>query len=169
MNQITQADAALQHAIEAFLHLEARLLDTWQLEEWQTLFTEDGEYMIPPFNTPDAETVEPTEKLFYAVDNRETLHARAERMLRKDAYAESPRSNIRHMVSNVIVLSDNGKELRVTNNLVVYRFRRGELSIYVGVVYYDLVRQGSDFKIRCKRVCLDNNSLKPQGSLAIIL
>ncbi|MCY4426816.1 MAG: aromatic-ring-hydroxylating dioxygenase subunit beta [Halieaceae bacterium] len=143
--------------------------DKWQLEEWQTLFTEDGEYLIPPFNVENAETIDPSEKLFYIVDNRETLAARAERMSRKDAYAESPRSNIRHIVTNVSILSDNGSELRVTNNLVVYRFRRDELSTYVGEVYYDLVRQDTEFKIRCKRVCLDNDSLKPQGSLAIIL
>ncbi|MCY4425438.1 MAG: aromatic-ring-hydroxylating dioxygenase subunit beta [Halieaceae bacterium] len=169
MSQATQIDSALQHAIEAFIYREASLLDTWQLEEWQSLFTDDGEYLVPPLNAENPETIDTTEKLFLIVDNRETLNARAERMMRKDAYAESPRSRIRHMVSNVSILSENGTEIRVTNNLVVYRFRRGELSTYVGTVHYDLVRTDGLFKIRRKRVCLDNDSLKPQGSLAIIL
>ena len=33
--------------VQAFLYREARLLDEGLLEEWLSLFTDDGEYIMP--------------------------------------------------------------------------------------------------------------------------
>jgi len=160
---------SVKEHVERFLFDEVRLLDNWQLKQWEELFTEDGEYLVPPLNCKNGETASPRETLFFIADNRTTIAARTERMLRKDAYVESPRSRIRHLVSNVSILCDDGDKLRVSANMVVYRARRGQVSTYVGEVFYVLVRDEDSYKIREKRVCLDNDELKPQGSLGIIL
>ncbi len=39
---------------EEFLFQEAALLDAWKLEEWANLFTDDGEYLIPATDAPEA-------------------------------------------------------------------------------------------------------------------
>lgn len=159
----------LKNRVENFLYDEASLLDKWKLKEWERLFTDDGEYFVPPLAYDDAETADPRKVLFIIDDNRQTIAARTDRMLRKDAYVESPHSRIRHTITNVRILSDDGKTLRVSANSIVYRARRGQVSVYVGEAFYTLVRDGDEFRIREKRVCLDNDLLQPQGSLAIIL
>lgn len=160
---------SVKEHVERFIFDEVRLLDKWQLKQWEELFTEDGEYLVPPLNCDNAEIVTPRETLFFIADNRATIAARTERMLRKDAYVESPHSRIRHLVTNVSILSDDGVKLRVFANMAVYRARRGQVSTYVAEVFYTLVRDGDSYRIREKRVCLDNDILKPQGSLAVIL
>ncbi len=159
----------LKNKVENFLYDEASLLDNWKMDEWNALFTDDGEYFVPPLAYDGAETADPRKVMFIIDDNRETIRARTRRMLRKDAYVESPRSRIRHAVTNVRVLADKGDTVRVSANLAVYRARRGQVSLYIGEAFYTLVRYGEGFMIREKRVCLDNDLLQPQGSLAIIL
>jgi p-cumate 2,3-dioxygenase subunit beta len=159
----------LKDEVERFLFDEAGLLDKWKLKEWEALFTPDGEYLIPPMNIDDQEHANPTRVMFLIEDNHATISARTDRMLRKDAYVESPRSRIRHLITNVRIVSNDGQHLRVSCNLVVYRARRGQVSTYVAETFYNLLRQGNSFRIREKRVCLDNDVLQPQGSLAIIL
>lgn len=159
----------LKDRVENFLYAEAALLDNWKLKEWEALFTDDGEYFVPPLAYDGAETADPRKVMFIIDDNRQTIAARTDRMLRKDAYVESPRSRIRHSVTNVRVLEDRGATLRVSCNVAVYRARRGQVSFYIGEAFYTLLRVGNGFRIREKRVCLDNDLLQPQGSLAIIL
>jgi 3-phenylpropionate/cinnamic acid dioxygenase small subunit len=40
---------------------------------------------------------------------------------------------------------------------------------YVGQAFYTLLPEGDTFRIREKRVCLDNDILQPRGSIGIIL
>lgn len=159
----------LKDAVDQFLIDEAELLDSWRLKEWEALFTDDGRYLIPPLNEPEAATIEQGKVLFLAHDGRPMITGRVERLLKKSAYVESPRSNVRHMISNVRILSDGGDTLRVRSNFLVYRARRGQITEYVGQVFHILVRSGDCFRIREKRVCLDNDILQPQGSIGIIL
>jgi 3-phenylpropionate/cinnamic acid dioxygenase small subunit len=45
---MTAVDTMLDRVTaESLLYREARLLDTLQLEEWLTLFTDDGLYWLP--------------------------------------------------------------------------------------------------------------------------
>lgn len=159
----------LQYQVEQFLYHEAALLDRWQLKEWEALFTDDGHYLVPPLAYDGAETADPKQVMFIVDDNRDIIAARVNRMLRKDAWVESPRSHIRHLISNVRVLSDDGARLRVSAYTLVFRARRTQESFYVGETFYTLVRTGDSLRIREKRVCLDNDILQPQGSLAIIV
>lgn len=155
--------------VERFLFDEAGLLDNWKLKEWEALFTDDGRYYIPPLNVENAETVESGDLLFLAHDDRRMIKGRVERMLKKTAHVESPRSNVLHMLTNIRVLEDDGRTLRVTSNFHVYRARRGQVTNYIGRYFHTLVREGEGFRILEKRACLSNDLLQPQGSIGIIL
>ena len=162
------SDAQLRQ-VERFLFDEAALLDNWQLKDWQALFTADGRYYIPPLNTENADSIEQGKVLFLAHDDHRMIKGRVDRLMKKTAHVESPRSNVLHMLSNIRILEDDGTALRSTANFIIYRARRGQVTNYVGRYFHQLLRDGDSFKIQEKRACLSNDLLQPQGSIGIIL
>jgi len=160
---------SLIEQIERFVFDEADLLDNWKLDTWKALFTDECRYLIPPLNANNPDTIEPGDALFLAADDQRMLTGRVWRMQQKTAFVETPRSNIRHMVTNIRILSDDRDTLKVSSNFIIYRARRGEITNYVGRYFYILHRDGDGFKIHEKRCCLDNDVLQPQGSIGIIL
>ena len=159
-----------RNEIEDFLFHEADLLDSWQLEAWANLFTDDGEYLIPPTDLPDGDA---SKHLFLVYDDRHRLGERARRLGKKAAHAEFPHSRTRHLITNVRIkaLGDgDGEYIRATCNFVVYRSKNGVNDIYPGHSIYRLVAQREGgFKIRSKRAVLDVDTLRPQGKVSIIL
>lgn len=152
--------------VEDFLFHEADLLDRWALDAWAMLFTDDGEYLIPPTDLPDGD---PSKDLFLVYDDRHRLGERAKRLGKKSAHAEFPHSRTRHMISNVRLKPD-GDMLRVTCNFVVYRSKQGVNDVYPGHSEYDLVlAPDGGLRIRRKRAVLDVDTLRPQGKVSIIL
>ena len=165
--------------VEDFLFHEADLLDTWKLEQWAALFTDDAQYLVPPTDDPDAD---PRQTLFLVYDDRHRLGERARRLMKKTAHAEFPHSRTRHMISNVRITGtggiagtggigdDRGDALRVTCNFVVYRSKQGVNDVYPGHSAYELLpAAGGGFHIRLKRAMLDVDTLRPQGKVSIIL
>ena len=151
--------------VEDFLFHEAALLDAWLLDDWAALFTDDGEYLIPPTDMPDGD---PSKHLFIAYDDRHRLGERAKRLGKKGAHAEFPHSRTRHMISNVRIKQE-GDAVRATCNFVVYRSKQGVNDVYPGHSEYDLIPADGAFRIRRKRAVLDVDTLRPQGKVSIIL
>jgi p-cumate 2,3-dioxygenase subunit beta len=152
--------------VEDFLFHEADLLDSWRLEEWALLFTDDGEYLIPPTDVPDGD---PKHDLFLVYDDRHRLGERVKRLGKKTAHAEFPHSRTRHLVTNVRFSQDT-EGVQATCNFVVYRSKNGVNDVYPGHSHYRLVPQeGGGFRIRSKRATLDVDTLRPQGKVSIIL
>lgn len=152
--------------VEDFLFHESDLLDTWQLDAWANLFTDDGEYLIPPTDLPDGD---PSRHLFLVYDDRHRLGERAKRLGKKTAHAEFPHSRTRHLITNVRIAQE-GETVNATCNFVVYRSKNGVNDIYPGHSIYRLVAQAEGgFRIRRKRAVLDVDTLRPQGKVSIIL
>jgi p-cumate 2,3-dioxygenase beta subunit len=152
--------------VEDFLFHEAELLDNWKLDEWVALFTDDGEYLIPPTDVPDGD---PRRDLFLVYDDRHRIGERARRLGKKSAHAEFPHSRTRHLITNVRI-SQHGEGVQATCNFVVYRSKQGVNDIYPGHSRYALVPQvGGGFRIRSKRATLDVDTLRPQGKVSIII
>jgi p-cumate 2,3-dioxygenase subunit beta len=162
-------EPSLKESVERFLFDEAELLDQWRFAEWESLLTDDAEYLVPPIGVADGETLSHENTLFVIADDRAMLAARIERMSGKAAYCEMPRSNVRHLVSNVRILASDGNSVTVGANFSVYRVRRAELTQYIGRYRYRLQRAGRSFRIRSKTVLLDIDVLRGQGGLGIIL
>jgi p-cumate 2,3-dioxygenase subunit beta len=152
--------------VEDFLFREARLLDEWRLDDWVALFTDDGEYLIPPTDLPDGD---PSKHLFLVYDDRHRLGERAKRLGKKTAHAEFPHSRTRHMISNVEV-EQSGDTIHARCNFVVYRSKQGVNDVYPGHSEYDLaIAADGGFRIRRKRAVLAVDTLRPQGKVSIIL
>jgi p-cumate 2,3-dioxygenase subunit beta len=156
-------------AVMAFLFREARLLDEWQLPEWELLFADDGRYLVPPAGIVHADAANPDNMLFLVADDRLRIHQRCLRLMKTSAHAEYPHSRTRHMLSNIEVLGEDAQGLRVSAYFSTYHVRQGEISVYMGQLLYVLVRSNDSFRIREKRACLDLDALQPQGALAFIL
>lgn len=157
---------SLRAQVEDFLYHEAALLDAWRLEEWAALFADDGVYMVPATDAPEAD---PATTLFLIHDDRFRLGERARRLMKPRAHAEFPHSRLQHTISNVRVLDEEPARLRVECHFIVYRARRDLQDVFPGISRYVLAREAKGFRIREKRAMLTIDSLRPQGKLSIIL
>ena len=153
--------------VEDFMFYEAELLDEWRLKEWLGLFTADGAYYVP--TTDSAPNASPDNSLFYVADDRFRLEQRVERLLKKTAHAEYPRSKTRHLVSNVRIRSRKDDELDVGAAVLTYRTKMGLTETYIGSYRYRLAVTPEGLRIREKRCILDMDGLKPNGRISIIL
>jgi p-cumate 2,3-dioxygenase beta subunit len=153
--------------VEDFMYLEAELLDEWRLKEWLQLFTDDASYHVPATDiAPDAS---PDNDLFYVADDRFRLEQRVERLLKRTAHAEYPKSKTRHLVSNVRIRERREDELLVGAAVVTYRTKSGLTETYIGSYRNRLVLTPDGLRIREKRCVLDMDGLKPNGRISIIL
>jgi len=159
-NILTRAQA------EDLLFEEAGLLDAWKLRDWLELLTQDASYLVPPLDMPDAE---PGSALFLVTDDRVRLESRVGQLLGRSAWAESPRSRTRRLVSNVRVLHTDAGEARVTANFAVWRFSNQLSNVYVGRYLNALRFEKGRWRIRERRAILDLEALRPHGRLSFIL
>ena len=102
-----------RQTIEDFLYKEAELLDEWRLEEWATLFSSKGSYLIPPMGNPNADF---TKSLYLVHDDRARLEQRAKRLLKNEAHVEYPHSTTLHNVSNVRIVKNEDEVVTVKCN-----------------------------------------------------
>jgi p-cumate 2,3-dioxygenase beta subunit len=158
--------------VEEYLYAEAALLDSWSLDEWLRLFTDDAKYEVPCNDAPDGD---PTRDLMLIDDDLVRLGARVERLNSRRAHREYPHSRTNHQVFNVRVLDeqvdDTGemREVSVSASFTVWRFRGGRTSCYVGRYRYVLRANGDGLRIARKRAELDMTDLRAVSDVAIIL
>ena len=152
----------LRHKIEDFLYLEAELLDERRLREWLELFTDDLHYWMPVRHNPLERPGEIADELarpgesYYFNDNKETLRIRVERVYSKSAWAEMPPSRTRRLISNVRIKKDDGSEIEVHSNFIVYRTRmEKDQDIFVGTRKDILRRVNGKIKIARRTIILD--------------
>jgi len=152
--------------IERFLVDEAALLDAWQLEEWLALFAEDGRYLVPPLDAPEADH---RTTLFLIADDRRNLASRVRQLLGGTTWAENPRSRTRRLVTNFRIVDESSDAVTATANFAVWRFQHNATDVYVGRYVNLLTRGPSGPMFRERRVILDLETLRPHGKLSFIL
>lgn len=156
---------------EAFLSTEARLLDERRLEDWLTLFTEDGVYWLP---IEDAEVR--TEEPVILIDDTGRRAQRVYQLLYTSHYCQMPPSRTVHYVSNVEVEDASGDaEAVVRCNVLVLELRPGDhrqnglgqQRALGGRCVYRL-RYSDGWKIALKKVLLIDRDL-PITNLSFII
>jgi p-cumate 2,3-dioxygenase subunit beta len=155
-----------RQTIEDFLYMEADLLDEWKLEEWASLFSTKGSYLIPPIGNPNADF---TKSLYLVHDDRARLEQRAKRLLKKEAHVEYPHSSTVRNYNNVRISQKDENSMSVKCNFTTYRSKRNDLDCFIGVLEYKLVVENGELKIEEKKVVLKLDSLRPQGKVSLIL
>jgi biphenyl 2,3-dioxygenase beta subunit len=155
-------DSELRRQVEDFLYFEAELLDDRKMREWLDLFTDDARYWMPIRHNTLERPEDVMEELskpgegYYFDDNKKTLGVRVERVYAKNAWAEMPPSRTRHFISNVRIKKDDGKELEVHSNFLVYRTRmETDQDMFVGMRKDLLRRVDGAFKIARRTIILD--------------
>jgi len=155
-------DSELRHQIEDFYYLEAELLDERKLREWFSLLTEDIRYWMPIRHNALERPASVAEELskpgegYYFDDDIKSLKIRVERAYSKIAWAEVPPSRTRHLITNVRVKKDDGYEIEVVSNFLVYRTRmETDKDMFVGTRQDVLRRADASFKIARRTIILD--------------
>jgi p-cumate 2,3-dioxygenase beta subunit len=156
----------LRETVEDFLYLEAALLDEWRLDEWLALFTPNGRYVVPTTDLPEGD---PKKDLVFIDDDMVRLRARVERLKSRHGHREYPWSRTRRFISNVRIKGLEGDHLFVTSSFLVYRFRMGDTSPYVGSYEHRLKQVDRELKIHHKKAVLDMDALREHGAVSIIL
>jgi p-cumate 2,3-dioxygenase beta subunit len=158
--------AALRAAVESFLYEEAELLDSWKLDEWVGLFTDDAISQVPALDDP---TRDPGNSVFLVADDLPRIKSRVRQLLGDTAWAENPRSLTRRLITNVRITAVEGDTIRATANFLVERCRMERITTFIGQYRYRLLRQGESFKIAERTVILAQDTLRAQGSMSIIV
>ena len=152
----------LRREIEEFLYFEAELLDDRKLREWFDLLADDIRYWMPIrhnlFERPDDirdELSKPGEG-FYFDDDRKSLKIRVERAYARNAWAEMPPSRTRHLITNIRIKKDDGREIEVHSNFLVYRTRmENDQDMFVRERHDVLRRIDGGFKVAKRTIILD--------------
>ncbi len=149
----TQTDLALLADVQQFLYREARLQDTHAYDEWETLWTDDAIYWIPA-NGAD---IDPEEQMSIIYDNRSRIGLRIKQFHTGQRHTQMPQSDLGRVVSNVEILGDDGSEIRVASNAMIYESNlRGE-TVWATRNEFVLRRTDEGLRMARKKVVLVNN------------
>lgn len=157
----------VRRQVEDFLYLEARLADESRYQEWEALVTDDMRYWVP---AGPAEG-DRDDSLSYINDNRARLATRIRQLCTGKRHAQTPPSPMRRIVSNIEILSDDGTEIHVTSNFVLYELAvqsKGRLRIWPGRATHILRRGDGRLRMAAKSVELVTAG-EPQPNLTILL
>lgn len=157
----------LRLRVEDLLTLEADLLDSWRLDDWLALFTDDAHYHVPPTDV-DGDHADPDRSLFYVFDDASRLRERVVRLNKKAAHSEWPRSKVRHLVTNVRVRRE-GDRIHARSSFAVWRNKDASSDVFVGHYLHELVERDGALRIAKKTCVLDMEALRPHARISIIL
>jgi 3-phenylpropionate/cinnamic acid dioxygenase small subunit len=155
----------LFHEVEAFLYHEAELLDERRYHDWLALFTDDAEYWAPVRENVLGREVEDelagADESAYFEDTKQTLEQRVRRLDTGTAWAETPPSRTRRLISNVRVKRESDSEVEVASNFILYRSRlETDEDLYVGTRRDTLRRVDGQLRIARRTIILDQAVLK---------
>ena len=109
--------------VEEFIYREVRLLDTLRLEEWLSLFTDDGLYWLP---IHDGDPADAADAVSIVYDDQARREERVYRTLHTPVLDQNPRSRTVHLVGNVeVVGTDERGDVRVLCSQFISEMRPG--------------------------------------------
>ena len=139
-----------------FLYREARLLDTRKFGAWLDLFCDDAVFWAPAVGMDGQHTTDPETSLdFIYIVGRAGLEARVFRVESGGSLASNPLPHTRHLVTNVLIESENATEVHAVANTQVVAFcePRGQ-QILNGSYEYVLRKEGGKLRIARKKILL---------------
>lgn len=139
--------------VTQFVYREARLQDEHQYEAWESLWTDDGIYWVPA----NGDDIDPELKMSIVYDNRSRIGLRVRQYLTGKRFSQSPPSRLRRLVSNVEVLQDDGVQLLVAANALVFESHARGDTLWASRNEYTLRREGDVLRLARKKVMLVNN------------
>jgi 3-phenylpropionate/cinnamic acid dioxygenase small subunit len=151
---LTLEQRATLEDVTRFIYHEARLQDEHQYDNWEALWTDDGVYWVPA-NGDDGD---PERVMSIIYDNRSRIGLRIRQYHTGKRFSQTPRSRLRRLVSNIEVLEDDGQELKVGCNMMIFESQtRGDV-LWAARTEYKLRRVDGDLRMALKKVSLVNNA-----------
>ena len=169
MNKPLDPAATVTRAeVEDFLYHEADLLDTWRLDDWLGLLTDDAAYYVPPNDKPDGDH---RFTLFTVADDIVRLRERIIRLKDPNCHAEYPPSHTRRLITNVRITGDGGRPDPGRRQLrhLPPPPQRAAPRQFVGRYRYKLKRTDAGLKIHERRAILDAEELGAMGAVSFLL
>ncbi|MDM0067023.1 aromatic-ring-hydroxylating dioxygenase subunit beta [Variovorax sp. J31P207] len=146
-------DLLLHHEVSQFIYREARHQDNHEYDAWEALWTDDGVYWIPA----NGEAGDPEQEMSIIYDNRSRIALRVRQFYTGKRYSQSPRSPLRRVISNVEILENDGTDLVVSANAIVFEAHARGDTIWGSRNEYKLRREGNTLRMAGKKVVLTNN------------
>ena len=142
-----------QLAVERFLYCQAEILDEKRWDEWLALFTEEGHYWMPVTeDQPDGEGVP---NIFW--ENLNMMKMRIRRNTHPQAHSQAPPNRLCHVVSNVIVESeDPNGDIVVRARFHCAEYLRYGIRNFTGRYRHYLKKATDGYRIALQRVDLVN-------------
>jgi 3-phenylpropionate/cinnamic acid dioxygenase small subunit len=159
-----QNDVPIYTAVTQFLYHEAALMDAHRFDEWLALWQTDGIYWVP-CNTEDAS---PERSVSLIYENRRQIEDRIFRLKGRHAHAQSPRSRLLRVVSNVVIESVSERLWTVQSNFVLGEVRSDRQETLFGRNRHVLDVEDGNLLIREKKVFLVNNDV-PMNNLTFLI
>lgn len=155
-----------QQEIEQFLYHEAALLDNRKFDEWLALYTDDALYWVPA-NEYD---INPMLHVSFIYDDKNRMQDRVWSVQSGVRWSQDPQSRTRHLISNVMILEENGDELTVTSNFVMFEIRRAIYGdrYFAGRFTHTLRKVNGAWNIAHKKIDLINNDAPIENLVMII-
>jgi 3-phenylpropionate/cinnamic acid dioxygenase small subunit len=156
----------LWHEVQQFLFREARMLDERCFHDWLTLFTDDCLYWAPVRSNRigrDAKNeISRYGDAAHFEDDKKSLTGRVKRMDTGMAWAETPASRTRHLISNVEVEAGaSEREILVRSAFIVYRTHLETDQEIYGGGRIDTLRRADDgsWRIARREIYLDQGTI----------
>ena len=158
---MTRTDA-LQAGAE-IIHLDGILLDERRWDEWLDLYTADSTFWLPMWRdeeTLNERTDDGLAHMYY--QNRKGIEDRVARIRTGKSPVTSPLPRTAHLVSGIALVGEPAPTqmaLRATWVCHVLFTRARAQHAFFGRAEYQLVRADSGWKIRGKKVLLQNDDI----------
>jgi 3-phenylpropionate/cinnamic acid dioxygenase small subunit len=155
------ADIQQWFSVQSFLVFEARLLDDYQLEPWLDLLTDDIRYWMPLVTNRIGRDVGQEISRFGEVahfdEDKTSLRNRVKRLATGMAWAETPRSRTRHLISNIEILQSLPEgELQVRSSFLIYRSHlEHDSEVFSGWRDDQLRPHGDSWRIARRSIVID--------------
>ena len=125
---------SLQAAVERLHARYAHALDSDQLEDWPSFFTEDGRYRIATAENEERGLPAP---VLYA-EGRAMLRDRVQSLRHANIYEPQ---RYRHMISGTLLEKSSAREVRSTSSFLVVRIMQdGAALLFASGRYVDRIR-----------------------------
>ncbi len=161
---MSEAPADLQREVEGFVYREGYLQDRHEYDAWEALWTDDGVYWIPA----NGDEIDPEREMSIVYDNRSRIALRIRQLHTGRRLAQTPRSNLVRVVSNVEVVSAAAEEIHVRANAIIFESTARRDTVWGTRYEYVLRRIDGALRMVRKKVMLVNNA-KALPTLAFLI
>ena len=161
---MSESATALLREVEGFVYREGDLQDRHEYDAWEALWTDDGVYWIPA-NGDDGD---PEREMSIVYDNRSRIALRIRQLHTGRRLAQTPRSNLVRVVSNVEVTQAGADEIHARANAIIFESTARRDTVWGTRYEYVLRRIDGALRMARKKVLLVNNA-KALPTLAFLI